>query len=149
LALKNSARLIDFSLAATCPMFFNCDLKHATLRRVRTSVAINQQGSILRDSLRLSAIGLSLHLLESFVSKHSQGERSKERERGYSALAPSPLVVGWSFTLFGFIVGCYCWWEANVRFYRLWWLWLLGLVAGLLMFAYGFSVLVDRSLESL
>lgn len=112
--------------------------------------AISRLQLPLHDSnLVLSAVGLPLNLAQRFIGKES-GTNSREKSDYFNkALYPFPLVLGWAFTLFGLIIGCYCWWQANFRVDSLFYYWLVGVGIGLVVFCYGLNVLVDCSLQSI
>jgi hypothetical protein len=97
--------------------------------------------------LRLGIISLPYRLMKRLVGKEGSNNSGEKSDYFNNAFYPFPFIFGWSLNFLGFIVGLYCWRQANFRPDNTLYLWPIGVLSGVLIFVYGLSILVERSLE--
>jgi hypothetical protein len=113
--------------------FVRAELLNAPRQRFRS--ATGGAGS------SISRVSISPIHLNRVASVYSQEDNTNDRDASFY---PLPLPLVWALTLFGLIITGYCWRQANFRFDDREWLWVISTFAGAFLFAYGFSVLMDR-----
>jgi hypothetical protein len=96
----------------------------------------------------LCGISLPLHLLKGGVSEVREDGSSEKCCDLQKRSDPFTALLGRLGLCLGAAIFGYCYWQAKFRIDNLLYLWLTLTLCGLLLFMYGFGVLVERSLES-
>lgn len=93
-------------------------------------------------------IGLPFYLSQRDERKDGEYYSGHNPDKADYADNPLAPLTDWAITLFGLVIGGYCWWQANYRLDGRESWWLFGIACALALFSYGICLVTNRALKS-
>ena len=99
--------------------------------------------------LSLSSIRLFFNLPQRVERQDGNYKRYQDASYLQASLGVSPTFRSWFLACLGAVIFACLWWQMQGGYYGWrWWLYMVGAMLGLVIFAYGVSQVIDQSLQS-